>query len=121
MSTYQPQKFNAALTGLVKLASEGDAGSNNATTVTSLKNQILSQHEILLDQQKLLLLCQNSKKESAKRISELQQMSSDAFGEIEEIMKQECILRDAATAIIDQLKDALRSFAVGKKDNLKNT
>ena len=64
---------------------------------------------------------QDSEKISANRISVLQQKSSDVFDEMEESLKQECILRDAATAIIDQLKDALRSFAVGKKDNLKNT
>ena len=61
-----------------------------------------------MDQQKL-----DSEKMSAKRISVLQQESSDAFDEMEESLKQECILHDAATAIIDQLKDALRSFAVG--------
>ena len=67
----------------------------------------------------VLLLCQDSEKESAKRISVLQQESSDAFDEMEESLKQECILRDAATAIIDQLKDALRSFAVGKGSSQK--
>ena len=111
-ATYNPEEISSSLDVLVHLAQN----KNTATMHTNKIQQYVTFLQTRLQQSQV------REKQSAQTISKLTIRETEAFDEMTETINQGDKdlddLREAATTIIDQLKDALRSFAVG---NLKNT
>ena len=104
MATYNPDEISSSLDVLVHLAQN----QNTATMHTRRIQQYVTYLQTRLEQSQLL------EKQSAQTISKLTIRETEAFDEMTENINQGDKdlddLRDAATTIIDQLKDALRPF-----------
>tara|TARA_B110000211_G_C13833592_1_gene444651 strand:- start:267 stop:686 length:420 start_codon:yes stop_codon:yes gene_type:complete len=104
MATYNPEEISSSLDVLVHLAQN----QNTATMHTRRIQQYVTYLQTRLEQSQLL------EKQSAQTISKLTIRETEAFDEMTENINQGDKdlddLRDAATTIIDQLKDALRPF-----------
>ena len=104
MATYNPDEISSSLDVLVHLAQN----ENTATMHTRRIQQYVTYLQTRLEQSQLL------EKQSAQTISKLTIRETEAFDEMTENINQGDKdlddLRDAATTIIDQLKDALRPF-----------
>ena len=104
MATYNPDEISSSLDVLVHLAQN----ENTATMHTRRIQQYVTYLQTRLEQSQV------REKQSAQTISKLTIRETEVFDEMTETINQGDKdlddLRDAATTIIDQLKDALRPF-----------
>jgi len=104
MATYNPDEISSSLDVLVHLAQN----QNTATMHTNKIQQYVTYLQTRLEQSQV------REKHSAQTISKLTIRETQAFDEMTETINQGDKdlddLREAATTIIDQLKDALRPF-----------
>ena len=104
MATYNPDEISSSLDVLVHLAQN----QNTATMHTRRIQQYVTYLQTRLEQSQV------REKQSAQTISKLTIRETEVFDEMTETINQGDKdlddLREAATTIIDQLKDALRPF-----------
>ena len=104
MATYNPEEISSSLDVLVHLAQN----QNTATMHTNKIQQYVTFLQTRLQQSQV------REKHSAQTISKLTIRETEVFDEMTETINQGDKdlddLREAATTIIDQLKDALRPF-----------